>query len=471
MLVFTVFSAEHKELPLPTIEGALIENQESSDLSEYSVVMSVHKEGEFEKIEKVEGSVIRTLFYIKTGKDTDDVLNYYKKQMEEKGFEIQFSGHGSDLGGKFQKAVYALNPWDYDKNYGYSATLISGDINTQHYIVGLKEKAGKKTFAVLNVKSGWYKYPSFRLDIIEDGGNMPNLVESSEEGEETLPVGMIKGSDVVHREIVQLAPYNLVLSPVKDGEFEKVEKIEGRVVRTFYTIEGQSTYAVNKSYIRQLESENYEVLFTGAQNELGSKFQNKIYDANPFDTNRNYGCSIPFTSGSSVSQYYSVFRKVFPEKERYVTLNTITGWDDYTAYRIDIIETEAELPEVITSDAITTAISEKGRMELYGIYFDTGSSAIRLDSKETLETVADFIKSNNEDNFFIVGHTDNHGGFDMNMKLSSERAASVVNYLVTKLGVKKSRLKSHGVGPLCPVFSNDSESGRKFNRRVEIVIE
>jgi OmpA-OmpF porin, OOP family len=54
------------------------------------------------------------------------------------------------------------------------------------------------------------------------------------------------------------------------------------------------------------------------------------------------------------------------------------------------------------------------------------------------------------------------------MKLSSDRAASVVKALIEN-GVQASRLKSGGVGPYCPVESNHTDGGKAKNRRVELV--
>jgi outer membrane protein OmpA-like peptidoglycan-associated protein len=71
--------------------------------------------------------------------------------------------------------------------------------------------------------------------------------------------------------------------------------------------------------------------------------------------------------------------------------------------------------------------------------------------------------------FYIVGHTDDTGSLDGNMRLSDARAAVVQQALVETHGVEPSRLETRGVGPLAPVSSNTGEAGRGLNRRVEIV--
>jgi outer membrane protein OmpA-like peptidoglycan-associated protein len=69
----------------------------------------------------------------------------------------------------------------------------------------------------------------------------------------------------------------------------------------------------------------------------------------------------------------------------------------------------------------------------------------------------------------VYGHTDSRGARQMNTNLSKARAASVVQYLVSK-GIAAGRLESDGFGPDKPLESNDTEDGRAKNRRVEFKI-
>jgi outer membrane protein OmpA-like peptidoglycan-associated protein len=70
----------------------------------------------------------------------------------------------------------------------------------------------------------------------------------------------------------------------------------------------------------------------------------------------------------------------------------------------------------------------------------------------------------------IEGHTDNVGGAAFNMKLSEGRAASVRAWLV-KHGIAASRLTSTGFGQTRPVDTNETDEGRRNNRRVEFHID
>jgi OmpA-OmpF porin, OOP family len=68
----------------------------------------------------------------------------------------------------------------------------------------------------------------------------------------------------------------------------------------------------------------------------------------------------------------------------------------------------------------------------------------------------------------VVGHTDNVGSLELNLKLSSDRSASVDKTLIER-GVPASRLKSAGAGPYSPVASHDTDEGKAKNRRVGFV--
>ena len=69
----------------------------------------------------------------------------------------------------------------------------------------------------------------------------------------------------------------------------------------------------------------------------------------------------------------------------------------------------------------------------------------------------------------MLSYQDNVGDFNYNMKLSKSRAEAVVKKLVIKYNINKNRLAPEGVGPLCPVTSNDNDEGKAKNRRVELI--
>jgi outer membrane protein OmpA-like peptidoglycan-associated protein len=114
-------------------------------------------------------------------------------------------------------------------------------------------------------------------------------------------------------------------------------------------------------------------------------------------------------------------------------------------------------------------INSTGHVSVYGIYFDTGKAEIKPESDTAIAQISKLLKNSASLKLYVVGHTDNVGTIDANMKLSKDRADAVVNSLITKYGIQAERLKSYGVASLTPVASNDTDEGRAKNRRVELV--
>lgn len=137
-----------------------------------------------------------------------------------------------------------------------------------------------------------------------------------------------------------------------------------------------------------------------------------------------------------------------------------------------IVEKKA-MNQYIVADAAAMGgdLKSSGHVALYGIYFDTGRSEVKPESKPALEEIARLLKGEPALRLKVVGHTDMTGGIDANMKLSAARAEAVVQALVAQHGVAAPRLRGYGVGPLAPIASNDTEEGKGRNRRVELVKE
>jgi OOP family OmpA-OmpF porin len=139
-------------------------------------------------------------------------------------------------------------------------------------------------------------------------------------------------------------------------------------------------------------------------------------------------------------------------------------------YTINIIEKQGMNQDVVAdASSMAGSIKETGKVAVYGIYFDSGKSVLKPESDATLVQISNLLKADPNLKLYVVGHTDNTGIFDANIKLSMDRSAAVVNALVTKYSISAGRLKAYGDGPTSPVASNDKEEGRALNRRVELV--
>jgi outer membrane protein OmpA-like peptidoglycan-associated protein len=103
------------------------------------------------------------------------------------------------------------------------------------------------------------------------------------------------------------------------------------------------------------------------------------------------------------------------------------------------------------------------------ITFATNSADLNAQFYNALDGVSMVLKEYNKTVIEVAGHTDSTGSDQYNQQLSQRRASSVANYLASH-GVVNQRLITVGAGETHPVASNDSESGRAQNRRVEMTI-
>jgi outer membrane protein OmpA-like peptidoglycan-associated protein len=147
--------------------------------------------------------------------------------------------------------------------------------------------------------------------------------------------------------------------------------------------------------------------------------------------------------------------------------------DKYVATVVQIVEPKAMETGMVTVDAgaLARGLQAEGRIAVYGVYFDTGKSELKPESKAQLDEMAKLLKSNAAMRVYVVGHTDNQGGLDGNLALSKARAQAVVDALVKNYQVDAKRLAAAGVANYAPVASNAGDAGRARNRRVELVLQ
>jgi outer membrane protein OmpA-like peptidoglycan-associated protein len=106
----------------------------------------------------------------------------------------------------------------------------------------------------------------------------------------------------------------------------------------------------------------------------------------------------------------------------------------------------------------------------------TGETAFEVDSDRikpafdsTMDRIAAIVKKYGKTELVVAGHTDSTGSVEYNQQLSERRAAAVQNYLEAQ-GVVPQRITASGYGKSRPIASNETEEGRRLNRRVDITI-
>jgi len=118
------------------------------------------------------------------------------------------------------------------------------------------------------------------------------------------------------------------------------------------------------------------------------------------------------------------------------------------------IEKNIQLKKIVVGSQVT----------MKNIFFDSGKSTLRDESKSELQNLIDLMNEIPSLKIEISGHTDNVGSKSNNQKLSENRAKAVVDYLVEK-GISVERLTYKGYGQEKPIADNSTAEGRQQNRR------
>lgn len=149
--------------------------------------------------------------------------------------------------------------------------------------------------------------------------------------------------------------------------------------------------------------------------------------------------------------------------------------------RLSILEQIRDNIVKVMGDASKVSIGENGSIILSeGVFFDLGSSDIKPESQPVLEQLVqvfgtflyDSENAQYVDSIVISGHTDSTGNAMENRSLATDRANSVLNYMLTQYGGALEPYAEYfcaaGYGATRPVADNYTEAGRAANRRIEI---
>lgn len=311
------------------------------------------------------------------------------------------------------------------------------------------------------------------------------------------------------------------------GKTERFSLLNGRLERTF-SVPDELTIEVNaEGYISAKGKRIIELSPLGNHYEFDAVLDRTAIGLTVWAVDRQTDKIIPgvrFTISGKATGDTSLTltpdsttglsKVVLPNKGVYVLSSTAKGYADFVqSIRLDSVQNEARFilaakplpaekkpsPKPVAENTVpaakpivkppssTTAVPvsaaaavvvaakpfgpiEKGKpVQLKNLYFDQSSPVLRAESYPELDQLYSMLLENPALQIEIVGHTDNQGDFDLNVKLSRDRCQSVIDYLVTK-GIAKSRLKAVGRGPIDSIAPNNSEENRKKNRRVEFVI-
>ena len=157
------------------------------------------------------------------------------------------------------------------------------------------------------------------------------------------------------------------------------------------------------------------------------------------------------------------------EKEVFREVPTIAAVSDRDAD--GIVDERDRCPDTVAGARVEAdgCVRKEQVVVLPNIEFEFARAELTSSGREELGKVLRFMNDQPEIRLEVWGHTDALGGDAYNLRLSQQRAASVVRFL-TDNGVGASRLNSAGFGESRPLADNETEEGQARNRRVELHI-
>lgn len=249
-----------------------------------------------------------------------------------------------------------------------------------------------------------------------------------------------------------------------NGNISATMTVEGALVRARYEFSESATPEdVIGGYEKRLGSAGFDVLYDCSAQACGPTFVR----ASP-----GYRAKANVFDAPLADQHYLAARRTDGGTDTYVALQVVSHANERVTGQLDTLRVKPREVSAISVNAeqMANALDTKGRVALYGIYFNTDSDQIKPESDPTLDQIAKLMRDRPGLRLLVVGHTDNTGSFDYNIDLSTRRAKAVVATLAEDHGVSSVRLKPWGVGYTVPRASNDSDVGQAQNRRVELVL-
>lgn len=441
---------DEKDYPLVTrVEGSVIKYHKETKWDEYKLPINLNDSYfNWEAPAKFEGKIIRIQYSISPDNNPAYLLKVYKSSLVKDGFEIIMAKNQSDIAmssGTFTSKYYSSLG---NGKFGFAYKTAGKD---HCFIVAKINKDGEDIFAAIYI-SAFDNTTLITQDIIE--------AETFEQ--EKVIATPFRGSTVGYDDKLGYGEFYVCTGTTIEEKAE-IKKIEGYVRNRFCSVPtGRSPLEIVRNYEEAITNSGGRVLMVGKSKECIDAFMKVNGHPNHGLTNYNY---MMFPRGA-----YQYFCGIIPSDEVDYFVVVVAGKVEQSVfYHLVTIETKAMEMDMVSAENISESMLAEGHIAIYDIHFETGQSEINQRSAIALKNIAEFLNSQTEKKYLIVGHTDNVGDFDANIQLSTERANAIVNELITKYGVNKDLLKPTGAGSMSPVATNSTDEGKAKNRRVEIV--
>lgn len=288
------------------------------------------------------------------------------------------------------------------------------------------------------------------------------------------------GSKMVGYKVVQYEEAELPVGRpyFKDNrlQVDDLLKLEGKYTRIAYVYaKDRSGLEVFRNYQTAISKAGMKVLYLCEKDSCGkldSYYKSTYLMRDGFLTGSDFRNA--FNSGMAEPRYLVAEGTQSDGSPVHIAVLVVPPLrDELGGVSLQIIEGKpmqtGKVAATLDAGTMARSIASEGKVAVYGVYFDTDKTVVKPESKDSLAEMAKLLQQDKDLKVHIVGHTDNQGSSAHNMDLSQKRADSVVKLLTTDYKIDSKRLSAKGVGAYAPVTSNDAESGREKNRRVELV--
>lgn len=261
------------------------------------------------------------------------------------------------------------------------------------------------------------------------------------------------GSKQYKRQFESYTDYRRIVG-VDKARHVITQTLEGRLTSIIYdNPKGRSTVEIIRNYEQALKARGFAIDYQMSGGET--------WVDNPHQVNGlvSYGQDVRYLTG----------KLHYGEGTAYVSILTYRQ-RDFGRTTVQVLETAEMDTGMVSVDpsAMAAELDQSGQVNLQGVYFDTGRSALKPESGSAIDLVVALMSQRPDLKLQVVGHTDSVGNASANQILSQDRANAVRNAIVMR-GISADRLVAYGLGSQQPIASNATAEGRAQNRRVMLL--
>lgn len=198
------------------------------------------------------------------------------------------------------------------------------------------------------------------------------------------------------------------------------------------------------------------------QNFVGTQSLAAALSRDDKDTGYKFGAGLEYSFTERLSARI--------EAERYRIEDMVGDHGSVNLYSVGLVYRFGDRPTPPPPKVVEPVVAQQEYCSKLDIQFEINRAEIPRAESERLNAAGEFLKKYPDTKAVIKGYTDNVGSDQSNVALSQRRADSVLQYLVGQQ-VDASRISTVALGEAEPVASNDTDAGKRENRRINTTID